>query len=87
MLMNLVLGLGTMLVCLLLQAMLLVAAMRYYSRHRDAVNSTSYWSSLQVVSGVMLLVIGNLGQMGLWAVLFRWLGEFVAFDDASIIQR
>jgi hypothetical protein len=43
----------------------------------------SLWSSLLVINGVMLLlVIGNLGQIAIWALLFRLLGEFQQFDDA-----
>ena len=83
MLINLVLGLPTMVACLLLQAMLLVWVMRYYGRHRDQTNNPSYWSSPAVISGVMLLlVIGNLTQVAIWALLFMLLGEFPAFGEA-----
>ena len=83
MLINLVLGLPTMVACLLLQAMLLVWVMRYYGRHRDQINNPSYWSSLAVISGVMLLlVIGNLAQVAIWALLFLLLDEFPVFAAA-----
>lgn len=83
MLINLVLGLPTMVACLLLQAMLLVWVIRYYGRHRDQINNPSFRSSLAVISGVMLLlVIGNLAQVAIWALLFLLLGEFAAFDEA-----
>ena len=81
MLINLLLGLPIMVVCLLLQTALLVVASRYYINHRDLVNNSSFWSSMRVVSSVMLLlVIGNLGQIAVWAWLFLFLEEFQQFD-------
>lgn len=83
MLMNLLLGLGTMVLCLLLQTMLVIAAFNYYNRHADQVNDPSFRSSVRVVGGVMiLLVLGNLAQVAFWALLFQWLGEFGNFSDA-----
>lgn len=83
MLMNLVLGLSTMVVCLLLQSLLLVAVIRYYQSKRALVDNRSMWSSLVVIKGMMLLlVIGNLAQIAIWALLFDVLGEFEQFDEA-----
>ena len=83
MLMNLLFGLSTMALCLLLQSLLLAMAVRYYSRHEHLVNSPSFGSSLVVIIGVMLLlVIGNLAQTAIWALLFRILGEFDQFSTA-----
>jgi hypothetical protein len=83
MLMNLLLGLTTMALCLLLQSLLLASVVRYYSRHEYLVNSPSFLASLMVISIVMLmLVIGNLAQVGIWALLFRILGEFQQFSSA-----
>ena len=83
MLTNLVLGFLTMALCLLLQLLLLAAAMRYYSRHESLVNSPSMAASLLVVNVVMLLlVLGNLGQVAVWALLFQVLGEFTTFREA-----
>lgn len=31
---------------------------------------------------MVLLVIGNFVQIGLWALLFQWLGEFDSFREA-----
>jgi hypothetical protein len=62
---------------------MIVFAIRYYMGHRYLVNSPSLWSSLIVVNGVMfLLLIGNLGQIAAWALLFQFLGEFQQFDTA-----
>ena len=83
MLMNLLFGLLTMLLCLLLQSILFVLVIRYYSRNEYLVNNPSFWSSLAVIKGVMLLLIlGNLGQIAIWALLFLLLGEFQGFGEA-----
>ena len=83
MLMNLLLGLPTMVLCLLLQALLLVLVIRYYARNEYLVSNPSFWSSLAVIKGVMLLlVIGNLCQVAIWALLFLVLGEFQEFSEA-----
>ena len=83
MLINLLLGLPTMVLCLLLQIVLLVVTMRYYLNHQIVVNNTSIWSGLAVVNGVMLLlVIGNLGQIAIWTLLFLFLNEFQQFSTA-----
>jgi hypothetical protein len=83
MLINTLYGLPTMAVCLLLQSLLLVAALRFYQRRETLVNNPSLWATLRVVSGVrILLVIDNLAQVGIWALLFRLLGEFPDFNAA-----
>ena len=83
MLMNLLFGLPLMALCLLLQSMLLTVASHYYTRHEYLINSPSFVSSLVVVNIVMLLlVIGNLAQIAMWALLFQLLGEFHQFGTA-----
>lgn len=83
MLMNLLIGLLTMTLCLLLQSALLVLALRYYARHDSPLNNASPWSNLLVIQGVMtILVLGNLAQLTIWAVVFRVLGEFEALGEA-----
>jgi len=83
MLVNLLLGLPTMMVCLLLQSTLLALVFRYYLSKQHLLNSPAIGSSLRVLNGVMiLLVIGNLLQVVIWAGLFLWLGEFRSFDEA-----
>ena len=82
MLLNIVIGLSTMAVCLLLQSVLVVEALRYYRRH-DLGGNPSAWSTMRRLNGVMtLLVLGNIVQVAIWAVLFRLLGEFDALDVA-----
>lgn len=83
MMMNLLFGLSTMTICLLLQSLLFVLVVRYYSRNDYLVNNPSSWSSLAVIMGVMLLlVVGNMGQIAVWALLFLLLGEFHGFVEA-----
>jgi len=83
MLMNILLGLATMVFCLVLQSVLIGVAFRYYSRHQYLVNSPSFGASLLAVNSVMLLlVIGNFVQIAIWALLFQLLGEFDYFSVA-----
>lgn len=83
MLLNFLIGLSTMAVCLLLQTVLLTVAIHYYARHRDQVLGTSSWATLMVLNSVMtILVLGNLAQLTIWALVFQLLGEFEAFSEA-----
>lgn len=83
MLINLVLGLSTMIACLLLQSALMIAAMRYYGRHEDSLDNPSFGSSSVLIIGVMLLLVsGNMAQVGVWALLFVLLEEFQRFSEA-----
>ena len=84
MLINVVLlGIPTMIVCLLLQAVMLVTATRYYFRNAWLLERRSYLSSLSLLKGVMLLLLlGNLAQIAIWALLFMLIGEFEQFREA-----
>ncbi len=83
MLINMMLGLPTMVVCLMLQVVWLVVMARYYVGHRDMLENESTFSSLLLISIVMMiLVLGNLGQIAIWAILFQLLGEFDQFSLA-----
>lgn len=84
MLRNLLIGAGTMTLCLFLQSTVLVFAIRYYARRHDflAIHA-SWWSTLIVINGVMLLLLlGNLAQVAIWAIVFMTVGEFDTFADA-----
>ncbi len=82
MLIDLLLGLATMLICLLLQLGLLLWLMRGFARRLDGREHGLGWV-LGLTGGVMLaLVLGNLGQVALWALLFRLLGEFADYATA-----
>ncbi len=83
MLLNILLGLSVMLLCLLLQIVLLLTAVRYYKRNEHLVRNPSFLAGVAVTTGLMiLLVVGNLGQIAVWAGLFVHLGEFSRFADA-----
>ncbi|PCJ32275.1 MAG: transporter [Moraxellaceae bacterium] len=83
MLMNLLVGLPVMVACLVLQSILMVLAIRYYFRRLTFITNTSIWPDLASLSGVMLLlVVGILGQIAIWALLFVLLDEFQLFDAA-----
>ena len=81
--MNVLLGVLTMVFCLLLQAVLASLAIRYYSYYRNRLPNSSIATGLMVIVVVMiLLLIGNFAQILLWALLFQWLGEFEQLSDA-----
>lgn len=83
MLINMLLGLPTMVICLLLQVMWLIMMIRYYAARRDRMDNDSIWPGLLLISMVtMILVLGNLAQVAIWALLFQILGEFHEFDMA-----
>ena len=83
MLMNLLFGLSTMIACLLLQSALVIAAIRYYRRLESWQNQPSFWLNVAVITGVMLiLIIGSLAQVALWALLFLALEAFQQFGAA-----
>lgn len=78
---NLFLGLCVMLACLLMQALLLVVVIRFYFKRRHLLDHSGFLSSLSIVSCILLLlVLGVLVQIGIWASLFVFLGEFQAFS-------
>ena len=84
MLINLLLGLPVMAVCLVLQAILIARVIAYYLGHQRQVMGSGPASGVGVLVAVMmLLVIGNMAQVVVWACLFFALGEFEAFSVAT----
>jgi hypothetical protein len=76
---NLLLGLPTMVVCLVVQALLISSAISYYRRRAATLSARTFRSTTSLLIGVMLLlVLGNLAQIGVWGLL----GEFEQFGDA-----
>ena len=84
MLRNLLIGAGTVTLCLMLQSTMLALAIRYYARRHDLLaTGASWWSTLFLINGVMLLLLlGNLAQVAIWAVVFMQVDEFEMFADA-----
>ena len=81
--MNVLFGVLAMVVCLGLQALVASFAIRFYGRRNTMVSNGSLGSGLLVITGVMvLLLVGNFMQIGIWAALFQTLGEFDYFKDA-----
>lgn len=80
---NLILGVATMALCLVLQIALLTRALMYYARHQAELDHASFTTTMLILNGVMcLLVFGNLGQIAIWALLFQTLGEFDQYGTA-----
>lgn len=82
MLMNFVLGISMMVFCLFLQGILVLVALRFFSR-REHVVGVSFAASMRVTAGMMaILIIGNIAQVIAWGALFYGLGEFEDFSRA-----
>lgn len=77
-------GLPVLVLCLLLQAVFVAKCLRYYARAIHANEQRgSQLQDILVLSAVMLLtLLGNFVQMGIWAGLFMLLGEFSDFPTA-----
>lgn len=84
MLLNLLTGLPTMLICVLLQAIFVTICLRYYARFdRARQGRASLGLDFMLLTVVMLVtLLGNLVQMAIWASLFMLLGEFDKFAAA-----
>lgn len=80
----LLIGAGTMTLCLLLQSVLLAQVIRYYARRHEVLQARpSWWSTMMVINSVMLLLLlGTVAQISIWAVVFMRLDEFGTFGDA-----
>jgi hypothetical protein len=80
---NLLIGLPAMIGWLLLQSLLVIAAIGFYRGQQRKRAGSTFWQGALIVNGVMvILVLGNLGQVAIWALLFMLLGEFAQFRDA-----
>ena len=83
MLANLMVGMATMVLCLITQALLVALAVRFYARRKHLVVGGSFAASMFLLCAVMLLlVIGNALQIGIWAGVFMLLGEFSTYSVA-----
>ena len=83
MLINLLVGVPVMMFCLCFQSVLLVVALRFYVKNHAWIESPKMGSRMLLLTAVMmLLVIGNLVQVGMWAALFVLLDEFTDFNLA-----
>jgi hypothetical protein len=80
----LLIGAGTMTLCLLLQSVLLAQAIRYYARRHEVLRARpSWWATMMVINSVMLLLLlGTVVQISIWAVVFMLVDEFDTFAEA-----
>lgn len=84
MLANILLGLLVMVCCLLVQALLVMAAIQFYIRYQQLMDPPSFARTLAMISAVMLLLVaGNFLQIIIWATLFLYLGEFTDLATAT----
>lgn len=82
--MNLLYGMPTMIACLFLQSVLVLLALRFYDQRMQRMPTLRFGTLLIALNGVMfVLIFGITIQVGLWAWLFMYLGEFDNFDVAA----
>ena len=81
---SILLGSSVFALGVVVQLIAIVALLRFLERRdRLALLTGSLWTSAGALSGAMLIVFaGHLVQVGLWAGLFQWLGEFDTFETA-----
>ena len=81
---ELLLGSAVFALTVVVQIVAVMALVRFLQR-RDRLGrlNSSFWYGTGALSGAMLIMFaGHLFQMGLWAVLFKWIGEFEDFKTA-----
>src|SRR5690349_19669078 len=80
----LMVGAPVMLLCLVLQSIFVTIALRHYARIRvPPRHAPSPWKNIALLAVIMLLVtVGSLLQVMIWAALFVSLGEFDRLEPA-----
>ena len=80
----LVVGFGMTLACLVLQALATVAAARYYARHAKHAAKPKPWRNVFVRFAMLMIIlmVGNIVQVVLWAGLYRAFGAVRDFEEA-----
>ena len=84
MLINLAIGLPTILLCLVLQAAFTFWSVRYYigQSNREAVIAGPFVQIRSLLVVMMVLMLGNFIQITIWGLLFMALGEFSELYEA-----
>ncbi len=85
MLINLLLGCITVFVSMGIQVTVVVYMLRYLIRvlNNEELNTKSFGFDTYAISVVLLILfVGHLGQIAIWAVLFMYIGEFTDFLTA-----
>lgn len=77
-------GLITMIICMVIQCSGVSYALRVISllQKRQLLRPTVICSTIVLSISLLALLIGNLLQVGIWALLFKKLGEFSSFEEA-----
>lgn len=89
MLMNLAIGLPTMLVCLILQVAATFLSVRYYVRQsRRTPSGGRLLEGIRPLMIVMIvMVLGNFLQIVIWGATFIWLGSSTSYMKLSSIRQ
>lgn len=84
MLVHLLIGLAMLLLCLMLQSVFVTTCLRWYARFRiEHPRGSTRLQDFGLLSvTMMLMMLGNLTQIGMWAALFMLIGEFDSFITA-----
>lgn len=83
MFLNLLIGIPMTVLCLVLQAAMVGLSLHHYLHYRQRRERHGRGHTILILSLVMLLMMfGNLMQMGIWALLFVLLGEFQSLSQA-----
>ncbi|MEH6586517.1 MAG: ion channel [Halioglobus sp.] len=81
---NVLIGLGVMMICLFVQALLVAVSVQFYARHQSVDVAASFTSTVLLIGCVMMvLVLGNFVQITIWGALFVYLGEFESYRLAA----
>ena len=81
---NLFIGCGTMAICLAIQCVVVIVLLHvlYRLEAKNALITGIARSSAILIAVMLILFVGNLVQMALWAYLFLFLGQFEDFRTA-----
>ncbi|MEF8734199.1 MAG: ion channel [Candidatus Accumulibacter meliphilus] len=84
-LINLAIGLLTMMICLTVQVMFTLWSVRYVVRHADepGLGRALLTGTRRLLMAMVIMMLGNFLQIMLWGALFLWLGEFTDFHQAA----
>jgi hypothetical protein len=77
-LINFLVGLPTMLLCLIVQATVALWSVRHFVRRTEAIeHADRFLQSIRpLLTSMLVMMLGSLVQMALWGALFVYLGEF-----------
>ncbi|AMO24975.1 hypothetical protein GCM10027034_06100 [Ramlibacter solisilvae] len=81
---NFLIGLPTMLLCLIVQVAVAFWCIRYYVEHSSQVRAGRGFLTgmFPLIVATVAILAGTLVQIALWGFLFVWLGEFEQTYDA-----